>query len=65
MAAKQDTVIGNPASPTTPPVERCRDLLGDEAAHLADAEVLDVQRHAELMARLIVEAYLAVRQRRA
>lgn len=33
---------------------RCRELLGDEAAALSDDEVLDVARHAEAMARILI-----------
>ena len=35
-------------------IVRCRDLLGDEAEALSDDEVLDVARHAEAMARMLI-----------
>jgi hypothetical protein len=35
-------------------IARCRELLGDEADALADDEVLDVARHAEAMAHVLI-----------
>ena len=35
-------------------ISRCRELLGDEADALADDEVRDVARHAEVMARILI-----------
>ena len=35
-------------------IVRCRDLLGDEAETLSDDEVLEVARHAEAMARVLI-----------
>ncbi len=35
-------------------IARCRELLGDEADELADDEVLDVARHAEAMAHVLI-----------
>ena len=35
-------------------IERCRELLGDEADALTDDEVIDVARHAEVMARILI-----------
>jgi hypothetical protein len=52
-------------SATTPLIERCRELLGDEAAHLSDADVNGIRCHAELIARVIVDAYVAAHPRRA
>ena len=35
-------------------VARCRDVLGDEADALTDDEVIDVARHAEAMAHILI-----------
>ena len=35
-------------------IARCRELLGDEADALSDDEVLDVARHAEAMAHMLI-----------
>jgi hypothetical protein len=43
-------------------IERCRELLGDEADALTDHEVIDVARHAEAMAHILID--LAVQDRR-
>jgi hypothetical protein len=43
-------------------IERCRELLGDEADALTDDEVIDVARHAEAMAHILLD--LAVQDRR-
>jgi hypothetical protein len=40
-------------------IERCRRLLGDEADNLSDNEVDSIGRHAEALARVIVEMILA------
>lgn len=39
-------------------IERCRDLLGEEADGLSDLEVDQIRRHAEVMADVIVEIFL-------
>ena len=39
-------------------IERCRELLGDEAEGLSDLEVDQIRRHAEAMAHVIVEIFL-------
>lgn len=41
---------------------RCRELLGDEADALTDDEVIDIARHAEVMAHILID--LAVQDRR-
>jgi hypothetical protein len=43
-------------------VRRCRELLGDEADALNDDEVIDVARHAEAMAHILID--LALQDRR-
>jgi hypothetical protein len=35
-------------------IDRCRELLGDEADALSDDEVPNVARHAEAMARILI-----------
>jgi hypothetical protein len=42
-------------------IERCRGLLADEANDLSDNEVDSIGRHAEALARVIVEIFLAQR----
>lgn len=42
-------------------IERCRRLLEDEADDLTDNEVDAIGRHAEAVARVIVEVFLAQR----
>lgn len=40
-------------------VARCRDLLGNEADTLSDEEVLDVARHAETLAHIVIDLALS------
>jgi len=35
-------------------ITRCRDVLGDESNALTDEEVLDIARHAEAVAHLLI-----------
>ena len=42
-------------------IERCRALLADEVNDLSDNEVDAIGRHAEALARVIVEMFLAQR----
>ena len=37
---------------------RCRELLGDEAADLSDAELNAIREHAQAMANVLVELFL-------
>lgn len=39
-------------------IAHCRDLLGHEANTMTDADVEAVRRHADAMARLIVDLFL-------
>ena len=39
-------------------IERCRELLGEEADGLSDLEVDQIRRHAEVMAHVIVDIFL-------
>jgi hypothetical protein len=38
-------------------IERCRELLGEEAESMTDQEVALIRRHAETMACIVVEMY--------
>jgi hypothetical protein len=38
-------------------IERCRELLGEEAESMTDQDVALIRRHAEAMARIVVETY--------
>lgn len=48
--------VPEPAEAIPEPISiaRCRELLGDEAEPLADEEVLDLARHAEAMAKVLI-----------
>ena len=39
-------------------IARCRELLGDEAESMTDRDVVEIRRHAETMAWIVVEMYL-------
>jgi hypothetical protein len=39
-------------------IARCRELLGDEAESMTDQDVVEIRRHAETMAWIVVEMYL-------
>jgi hypothetical protein len=38
-------------------IARCRELLGDEAAPMTDHDITEIRRHAETMARLVIDVY--------
>ena len=42
-------------------IDRCRELLGDEAIGLSDEQVDQIRRHAETMAHVVIEAFLGDR----
>jgi hypothetical protein len=44
-------------------IERCRELLGDEAEKLSDEDVALIGRHAETIARVLIELFLGNRSR--
>lgn len=46
------------------PLARCRELLADEAAGLSDDEIDRIRAHADALARVIVELYLAAQDAR-
>jgi hypothetical protein len=39
-------------------IDRCRELLGDEAVGLSDEEIDQIRRHAETMAHVLIEVFL-------
>ena len=39
-------------------LERCRELLGDQAIELSDAELNAIREHAQAMANVLVELFL-------
>jgi hypothetical protein len=39
-------------------IDRCRELLGDEAVDLCDHEIDRVRRSAEIVARVVIEMFL-------
>jgi hypothetical protein len=43
-------------------IARCRELLGDEADILTDQDVELIRRHAETMAKLVVEIFVESRR---
>jgi hypothetical protein len=45
-------------SPVLIPPSRCREFLGSEAAGLSDAEIDLVRRHADALARVIVDTFI-------
>jgi len=40
------------------PIERCRQLLGDEARDLSDEDIEAIRRHANAMAHTLTELFL-------
>jgi hypothetical protein len=42
-------------------IERARELLGDEAVDLSDEEIERIRRHADAMAQVLIEVFLAKR----
>ncbi len=42
-------------------IARCREILGDEAADLSDAEVDQIRRRADAMAHVIIDVFLEQR----
>jgi hypothetical protein len=43
------------------PIARCREILGDEAVALSDAEVDQIRRQADTMAHVIIDVFLEQR----
>ncbi|MBZ5558703.1 MAG: hypothetical protein LAO77_15635 [Acidobacteriia bacterium] len=39
-------------------IDRCRELLGDEAAGLSDEQVDQIRRHAETMAHVLILVFM-------
>lgn len=48
-----------PSLPADVDLVRARVLLGDEAVGLSDDQVIAITRHADSLARVVVETYLA------
>jgi hypothetical protein len=44
-------------------IERCRELLGDEADGVSDEDFARINRHAETFARIVIELFLEHRSR--
>jgi hypothetical protein len=42
-------------------ITRCREIMGDDAEGLSDAELDPIRRHADAMAHVIVEIFLEQR----
>jgi hypothetical protein len=38
-------------------IERCRELLGEDAESMTDQDIEDIRRHAETMAFIVLETY--------
>ena len=43
-------------------IDRCRELLEDDAIGLSDEEVARVRRHADAVARIVIELFLESRK---
>ena len=50
----EEDAVSDPMS-----IARCREVLGREADGLSDAEVDQIRRHADAMAHVLVEVFLA------
>ena len=53
-----DVPEGADYTPEPISVARCRDVLGDETDALTDDEVIDIARHAEAMAHILIAVAL-------
>jgi hypothetical protein len=62
VVSGQDTAMDDMVEPQDArdvlPIPRCRQLLGDEAIDLTDAEVEELRRHAHVLAHALVEVFL-------
>ena len=43
-------------------IDRCRELLEDDGIGLSDEEVVRVRRHADVVARIVIELFLKDRK---
>lgn len=43
-------------------IDRCRELLDDDAIGLSDEDVARVRRHADVVARIVIELFLESRK---
>ncbi len=55
-----DDIINREAKSEESSLERCRELLGDEAAQLSDEQLDAIRQHAQAMAHVLVELFLTV-----
>ena len=53
-----DDIIDREAGSEETSLARCRELLGDEAAEMADEQLDAIQQHAQAMAIVLVELFL-------
>ena len=53
-----DDIIDREAESEETSLARCRELLGDEAAELADEQLQAMRQHAQAMANVLVELFL-------
>lgn len=53
-----DDIIDREAESGEMSLERCRELLGEEAAEMSDEQLDAIRRHAQAMAIVMVELFL-------
>jgi hypothetical protein len=62
VVSGQGTAMDDMVEPHDPqdllPIPRCRQLLGDEAIDLTDAEIEEMRRHAHVLAHTLLEVFL-------
>jgi hypothetical protein len=54
-----DDIIDREAECEKTSLERCRELLGDEAAELTELQLDAIRQHAQAMANILVELFLS------
>jgi hypothetical protein len=54
-----DDIIDREAESEETSLARCRELLGDEATELSDVQLDAIRQHAQAMAIVLVELFLA------
>ena len=57
-----DEILSADGSTDEHSVDRCRELLGDEAADLDDDEIDRIRRCADTLARVVIEMFLDEKQ---
>lgn len=62
VVSVQDTAMDDMVEPRGArdvlPIPRCRELLGDDAINLTDAEIEEMRRHAHVLAHILLEVFL-------